>query len=422
MTGRSRTAYWVCLLLVLATVSWRPSTLYAGGVDSVVLAKAVLSVLALTMAWHARLSCRRPQPTRTAAIWFMLLYVTLSTFGAWSTGDVGPSAVLAIRLLITALTVLLLARTLECEYLLKSWLSAMLTVAAAAAITGLPSVASGRLRGGIPALHPNEMAVLWSLPVVALTWLVFQGRARSIHVLLLVMSMGIVWLTGSRTSVMAIIVAMGVMAVQARRLSQSVLVGAVIALCASVYLAVTSNILDAYFLRGGAESVTTLNSRTIAWSVAFSFSDSDWVRWMGAGLATKELSVLGQYWESQVIDSSWISALVQAGRVGVIVLATWILVTLLRSVSEPSTRRMAFTGFLAFLLVQTFLQSGLVDSAPSFITFLIISLIAGSSSSLRASTRRGPLKLDQVPAVPSSTVLKGHALITRTCDVVTEQS
>jgi len=412
-------AYWVCLLLVVATVSWRPNTLYAGGVDSVMLAKAVLSVLALAMAWHARLSCHRPQPIRTAAIWFMITYVALSSFGAWSTGEVGPSAVLAIRLLLTALTVILLTRTVEWNHLLKAWLSAILTVAAVAAITGLPSVADGRLAGGVPALHPNEMAVLWSLPAVALTWLLFQGRAHSAHVLLLATSIGIVWLTGSRTSLMAIIVAIGSMAIQARRLTQPVLFGALVVLCASVYLALTTNILNAYFLRGGAESVTTLNSRTIAWSVAFSFSDSDWVRWMGAGLATKELSVLGQYWESQVIDSSWIAALIQAGRVGVIVLATWILVTLLRSVSEPSTRRMAFTGFLAFLLVQTFLQSGLVDSAPSFITFLIISLIAGSSSSLRAPTRRGPLKLDQVPAVPSSTVLEGQAGLTAS---VTERS
>ena len=135
-----------------------------------VIAKALLSILALTMAWNTRLACSERQPVRTAAVWFVLAYVAIATFGAWSTSDVVPSAVLGVRMLIIALSVLLLARSVDREELLRAWLSALLAVGLVAAVTGLPSLASGRLRGGVPPLHPNELAILCGLPAVGLSW------------------------------------------------------------------------------------------------------------------------------------------------------------------------------------------------------------------------------------------------------------
>lgn len=80
-----------------------------------VIAKALLSILALTMAWNTRLACSEPQPVRISAVWFLLAYVAIATFGAWSTSDVVPSAVLGVRVLIIALAVLLLARSVGRE-------------------------------------------------------------------------------------------------------------------------------------------------------------------------------------------------------------------------------------------------------------------------------------------------------------------
>lgn len=377
-THRS-SAYWVSLLLVFATVSWRPDTFYAGGFDPVVIAKALLSGLALSMAWNARLRCTQPQLIRTRAIWFVLAYLAIATFGAWSTGDLVPSAVLAMRVLIIAVTVMLLARSFGREALLRAWLGALATVGVLAGVTGLPSLATGRLRGGVPPLHPNEVATLCALPAVGLVWLVLQGRARPSHVSALVVLLTLVWFTGSRTSLLAAFVAMGAMAVQARRLSRPTLVAVVGLVCALVYVVVATNVLDAFFFRGGVQNVTTFSSRTIAWSAAFSFSDSDWVRWMGAGLATKEIPVEGQYWLTQVLDSSWVSALVQAGRTGVIMLAVWSLSVVGASLTERREPRMAFTGILSFVLLLSFLQSGLVDSAPSFITLFLVGSIAGAA-------------------------------------------
>lgn len=45
----------VFLLVVAATVSWRHKTYFTGGLDPVIVAKGVLSVIALALAWHARL-------------------------------------------------------------------------------------------------------------------------------------------------------------------------------------------------------------------------------------------------------------------------------------------------------------------------------------------------------------------------------
>ena len=72
--------------MVFATVSWRPDTLYSGGLDPVVMAKALLTVVALTVAWNAHEQRRTPQPIRTLPVWFLLAYLSIATFGAWSTG------------------------------------------------------------------------------------------------------------------------------------------------------------------------------------------------------------------------------------------------------------------------------------------------------------------------------------------------
>ncbi len=112
---RRSTTYWVCALLVVATVSWRPDTLFSGGLDAVVIAKALLSIFALTMAWSTRLARPEPQPTRTSAACFLLAYVAIARFGAWSTSDVVSSAVVGVRVLIIALAVLLLARSVGRE-------------------------------------------------------------------------------------------------------------------------------------------------------------------------------------------------------------------------------------------------------------------------------------------------------------------
>lgn len=377
--SRSSAAYLSCLLMVFASVSWRPDNLYSGGLDAVVLTKALLTVIAFTVAWNAHQRRNSPQPIRTLPVWFLLAYLVTATFGAYSTDVWIPSFVLVLRVVILALTVLALARTYPVQELMRAWFNALITVGLLSAITGLPTlVADGRLGGGIPQLNPNEVATVCGLGAIGMGWLVFLGRARARHVVLLLVLLGAVWASGSRTSLLAVLLAVVVMFSQARRLSRTLAVGVVASSCGIVYLIMATDVVSNFLARGGQQSLTTFASRTIAWSAAFDYSDSEWVRMMGSGLAKKEIPVSGQYWQTQVLDSSWASALVQAGRIGAILLALWVLWAVVLSFTGLRDRRMIFTALMAYLLVRSVLESGLVDSTTSFLTFLLVSVLAGA--------------------------------------------
>lgn len=375
---RSSAAYLSCLLMAFATVSWRPDNLYSGGLDAVVLAKALLTVIAFTVAWNAHQRRDSPQPIRTLPVWFLLTYLITATFGAYSTDVWIPSFVLALRVVILAMTALALARTYPTDELMRSWFNALITVGLISAVTGLPTLADGRLGGGLPQLNPNEVATVCGLGAIGMGWLLFQGQARPRHGVLFLVLMTLVWLSGSRTSLLAVVLALVVMLSQARRLSRLLVVGVLVVVCALAYVIFATDVVTSFFARGGQQELTTFASRTIAWSAAFDYSESGWVQAMGSGLAKKEVPVSGQYWQTQLLDSSWASALVQAGRVGVIVLAVWVLWAVGRSFTGRRDHRMVFTALMAYLLVRSILESGLVDSTTAFITFFLVSVLAGA--------------------------------------------
>jgi len=386
----------VCLLLVGATVTWRAKVYYEGGVDTVVVLKALLTVLALAVAWQAYRRCREPRPLGARTMWFLAAFLAVSTFGAWSTGEVEASAVLSVRALLLALTVVLLIRAFPSDVVLKSLLTATGTFGVLAAITGFGSYASGeRLQGTMPPLNPNEIAVLCALPAVGLGWLALTHRSQGIHGALMAGLLAVIWATGSRTVLFALLVALFVMALQSRRLGPVIACTLVFVFFAFVYVATATSVLTGYFARGGDENVATLNSRTIAWSAALSFPETEWVRWMGAGLATKLVPVQGQYWDQQLLDSSWISALVQAGLIGALILLLWALCTCWASLRVPAPTRMLYSALVVFLLIRSVLESGLVDSTPSFVTFFLVSMLAD-----RRTSRVDVSGVRTVPSVP----------------------
>lgn len=375
------------LLMIIATVSWRNKVYFSGGLDPVVVGKAALSVLALSIAWAARQRCGEPRPMGTRYVWLLLAYLVVSVFGAWSNGEIVPTAVLATRLLVLAATVVMLVRTYSPEVVLRALLTAMVVVALVGVITGIATVATGRLRGGILPLNPNEIALLLGPPALGLMWLILTGRSTARHAALLVGLLGTIWLTGSRTALMALVVAMTLMIPQVRQMKPAVAVLLTFAVGGLLYLTMATNLITDFFARGGDSNITTLSSRTIAWSAAFSFPDTEWLRYMGAGLATKRIPVQGQYWDDQLLDSSWVSALVQVGWIGVCLLAVWSISALVASVRCPREARMLLTPLLVLLIVRSTLESGLLDSTPAFIVFVAVSLIVDRHS------RRGSVEL-----------------------------
>ena len=189
------------------------------------MAKALLTVvLALTIAWHAHEQRRRAAADQDAADLAPAgIPRRIATSGAYSTGVVLPElrpcrSGRAPRVDRARAQ----ARTYPVDELLRSWFSAITTVGLLAALTGLPSVASRRLHGGIPPAEPQrDRHALRARRRSGYWWQLLQGRGRGRDVALLALLLAFVWASGSRTSLTAVILAFVVMVVQARRLGQT---------------------------------------------------------------------------------------------------------------------------------------------------------------------------------------------------------
>jgi nucleoside recognition membrane protein YjiH len=118
----------------------------------------------------------------------------------------------------------------------------------------------------------------------------------------------------------------------------------------------------------------TLNSRTVAWSAAIEYADSGVAQLVGVGLSVKEIPVSAMYRSTQILDSTWVSAIVQAGWVGAATLAVMTVLTLARSLALPNPQRALVFAVLVLLVVRSILESGLFDASAAFIPFLCFSL------------------------------------------------
>lgn len=368
---------WIMLMVVLSTVTWRSASIYSGGVDPVVAAKAALAALALALAWTARINNPVGRPMGTMFIWFLVAYVTVSSFGAWTEGQLAVSGVLSVRLLMVATAVILLVKTFPPVQLMRDLMASIALVAVVAAITGAPSFfLEGRLGGGVPGMHSNELSLLCALSAIGGIYLVFTNQARALHVLVLGVVMIALIGTGSRTALLTVVLAAFIMLPQTKKLSPFVSLSMVACIPITLFVMLGTGAFESYFTRQGEGDVSTLNSRSIVWSAALDYPPTEWVRWFGSGLATKELPVQGQYWDTQVLDSSWVSALVQAGWVGVLILLGWVLSLAALTFRMERGPRMLTQALLVALVSRGVVESGLMDSSPAFLTFVMITLLA----------------------------------------------
>jgi hypothetical protein len=166
------------------------------------------------------------------------------------------------------------------------------------------------------------------------------------------------------------------MVIQARRFSVAGFVAMVAAIPAMAFAALATSAVTNLLLRGGDQNVTTLASRTIAWQAALTMEASTWQRWFGGGLPMKHIPVSGQFWQTQLLDSSWISALVQTGLIGLTLTAVWMLAALGSAFRTPRPWRPLWVGLVAFVGLRSLLESGLFDASTSFIVFAMVSLMS----------------------------------------------
>lgn len=377
--GASR---WILMLMVAATSTWRPQVFYEGGLDPIVAAKALIVAATVGMAFFARSQRSDGRPLGNALVWMMVTYLVVATFGGWVAGDLKVDLVLGARVLMLGATVVLMVKTWPAARLIRDLVAVLALVAVVAVVTGLPAmVTSGeRLRGGFPPLHPNELAFVCAVPAIGITHLLVHHETRIRHVALLGLLLAGLWLSGSRTSLMGVLIAMAIIVVQARVLKRWLAICLVAMIPILTWVALGTSVLAEFVNRGGQGRITTLNSRSIAWAAAWDYPATEFNRWFGSGLSIKLIPVAGQYWDDQALDSSWVSTFIQVGWIGIGLLVVWWLIATIGTFSLPLELRPVVQGMLAYILIRSLLENGLIDSSPMFVAFLMLTLV---------TTRRG---------------------------------
>lgn len=372
----SRAIVGTWFLVVLSVVSWRPDALFDGGVDIVVVGKALVALTAFGCAVfiymrapsHARLG---PRSTL-----LLLIVVALSCIGALATGDVMPSLVLAVRIVLLSATIYVLARCAPPMEILTALFIAMGIFALIGGVTGIPEfLAEGRLPSGVPAMRPNELAGLAAPPLLALAINIVRAGLTTRRALLLIVFAAILLATGSRTTLLVVLVAIVLAIVLAWPVPHSTAIALILLVPVSYAAVAFTNVVSEVAIRGqDPDQLVTLSSRTIAWQAVFNIPMDTWHKWIGTGLAVKTVEVDQRWWDVQVLDSSWVSILAQAGILGLIVVGLWVLLTVSDSLRSRQLRLLTLP-MLTLMLFRSVLENGLIESSVIFTLFFVISLV-----------------------------------------------
>ena len=381
-------------LLVVSILSWRRGVYFSGSLDPIVVAKAGLGGIALAISLYVFRRTPRRASIHGATVLLVTAYLTTTVLGAWTGGNLLASAIVAIRVGMVLTTVGLLIASFKAEDLVRTIVRVFAVAGGLALITGLPNVGGGRLVGGVPPLTANDLAFLFGVVMLYLLWRVATQRGTHWHWLAALGCFAIVFLTGSRTGLLALVAAVLVVLAQMRSYSRPVFSVLILSVPVLVYVAFGTDVIWAVLERGGAENVATLSSRTIAWDAALSMDGPWWRTWLGGGLAMKSIPVPGQYWNDQILDSSWVSALVQGGWVAVVLVAIWTLGVGVSVLRAPRAWRPLLTGLYIFLIGRSPLESGLFDATDAFITFVIVAMVSHLVRDVALNPEGGALNHD----------------------------
>ncbi|MFT3970687.1 MAG: O-antigen ligase family protein [Micropruina sp.] len=373
LTRRVTTAHLVWALLIAAVIPWRSDTFYDGGADPVVLAKAGIALVAMIVSgWAFRRTPHR-HPVPAAPVLMILAYLAVTVIGGLANYDLSAALVVAARVGILLVSLCLLAASFGPQYLLRSLVHVLAVLISVAGVSGLAQY-SGRLGGALPTINPNLFAILTAVVAIYLVSKVLAGSDSIWELAAIVVCIVAVVLTGSRTGLAAMVLAFVAMLFRATRLRRRTLAMLALALPALVYLVLGTDVLRELLERGGGAKVATLSNRTIAWEAALNLNRDVWQTWFGQGLAQKKISVTGQYWETQLLDSSWVSAVVQGGILGLALVVLIGLTTLGYAAFSSRAKGAAWLGLAVFTLLGGFLESGLFDGSVQFMVFLVTAL------------------------------------------------
>jgi O-antigen ligase len=362
----------IWIILIVSVTSWRKGVYFEGAVDAVVIAKAALQGFAFAMALLLKRAAPTAYPVAGGPLLAVLAVLAVSMIGALSSGGTLPSAVLAVRILLLGVTVVLLVSVFPREQVLLQLILATGIVGAVLAVTGIGTVPTGgRLEGTLLPISPNGLVVLCAIPALAAIRRVISGHATP-GAIIAACFFGVACIaTQSRTALLGMALALAIIVLSVRRIQRHIALVLVAVMPTLVAFAVFTTFFEALVAREGSGSNLTLNSRTFAWEVVLSTPFESLQKWVGGGLSVKTVSVRGQYWNEQVLDSSWISALAQTGLIGTAVLAVLVAAVLVMNLRGGRENALPI-AILVFLLIGSFLETGLLDSSVNFMIFLAL--------------------------------------------------
>lgn len=409
--SRDVTTFVVWLLAFASVVSWRQGVLYSGGTDPVVVAKAAVSaggVIGAVLVWRTAPARR---PLSPFPVLLVGAIVGISLVGAIQAGTLAANVVLAVRIGLLALTVVLLLASTPTRTAITGMLTAMAAIGVFAATSSVALSFLGhgsgrsRLTGGIPPLEPNELATLVLPAAIGLTYVVIRRGIRPWPTVGLLLLAGIILASGSRTALAMLGIGAAVIALRERRFTRGVAAAGLVAILGAYVVVAFSSTVTQLTLRGqGTGQLLTLNSRTISWNAVLQTPADEWQWWIGNGLSMKSIAVLGQYWSTQVFDSSWISSIAQDGWIGTAILAVYAAGTIIATARRRSLDSLAM-ALVVTVFLRSFVENGLIDSSASFTVFFAIALAAWPGArplhapvpSAQPAERVGPRELP-VPA------------------------
>lgn len=404
-----QTPHLVWVLVVAASIPWRTDTFYEGGADPVVIAKAGLSLVALGISAWAAFRAPHRYPLPATPVLLLLVYVAVTLVGGLANDAIVPSAVVAVRVAILAAAVCLLAVTTPAFQLFRALIQVLGISVALSALSGMPSY-SGRLSGVMPPMVHNLLAMLTCIVAIWLLSKILTGKDTFWELFGLGGCLLVIFLTGSRTSLGAFAAAAAAMVLRMTALRMRTVALIALSLPVVTFIVLGTNLLQEVLTRGGNEDVGSLSNRTIAWNAAFSMERDGWQTWFGQGLAQKKISVPGQWWDTQMLDSSWVSALVQGGYLGTAVVILLATITLLRALFGPRQDGPLWFGLAFYLVFTGFLESGLFDGTVQFMVFLVAAL--GAFSAQRRTTHQRPSVLEPAgrPMAEATSAGRGSAI------------
>lgn len=318
----------------------------------------------------------------------LLAYACVTLLGGALLGDTS-SVARSLRFAVVVLAVAAIAGRLPRGDIVRLTIGFAVTVSAsslAGALVGGARLYHRRLQGYPLPLHPNLLGFIAALGILLAAALWSERGLSSKHIITVVAVLApALVLSGSRTSIAALVLGLAGLRIRATGARSTALVGVLVALAAVVIvlqIGTSYKPLSSLSTRGGTTTVTgTIDTRTSEWSAAIDANRTPTEKVFGKGLAVKTLAVNLPFAESAPIDGTWYAAYLSAGLAGVVILA--VLLASILSVAYRTMDRLLLSTAL-FVAVTSALTDVLNDVSIGLV--VLVALAIGNELRRRRNT------------------------------------